>query len=278
MAKDLTGRLTLITGAARGIGLATAEAFLRAGAPVAICDIDEQTAASAAESLRHIGPDVRSYRLDVRDREAWEVLVDRLESERAPVDILVNNAGIMPICPFLEEDPVLNQRQIDINLHGVSNGMHTVLPRMRARGWGHVTNIASVAGKVGTPYIAFYSATKFAVIGLTEAVRYEMRDTGITFTYVMPALVDTELISGTGRPVWPPPAKASDVAAAVVSSAQKGKVDVFVPRVARIAAILPALLPRAVYERIGDLLEMGNMFENVDPSGRSAYRDRIRAH
>src|SRR5204863_696097 len=108
----------------------------------------------------------------------------------------VNNAGIMPVGPFLEESDEAAIRQLDINVHGVIFGMKEAVPRMLARRSGHVLNLASTAGKVGVPHLATYCATKHAVVGLSETMRAELRHSGVEFTCVMPALVDTELTSG----------------------------------------------------------------------------------
>ena len=113
--------------------------------------------------------------------------------------MLINNAGIMPLGPFAEEDDATARRMIDINVHGVIFGTKLAIPGMRQRGSGHIVNIASQAGKAGIPGGATYCATKHAVVGLSEAVRAELRDTGVEVSVVMPAVVDTELGSGLAR-------------------------------------------------------------------------------
>lgn len=272
----ITGRLALVTGGARGIGRAIASALLEAGAPVAIADLDELAGRAAAEQLAHLGPEVRAWPLDVTDGEAFEELIARVEREQGPVSILVNNAGIMPVGPFLEQPPSHDQRQIEINVFGVIHGMRAVLPRMLARREGHIVNLASVAGRSGTPYAAVYSGAKHAVVGLTEAVRHEVRDRGVELSYVLPAFVDTELISGTGRPRWPAPLRPEDVAQAVVRRAlERRRVEVYVPRLARLSKILPAVLPRPVYERIGVAFGLADMFAQIDPAGRARYVQRV---
>ncbi len=114
---------------------------------------------------------------------------------------MINNAGIMPVTPFVEESEESIHRQIDINLHGVITGTQLAIERMRPRGRGHIVNIASQAGKGGLPGIATYSATKHAVVGLTEAVRWELRGSGVETHCVMPTVVNTELTSGVSHPL-----------------------------------------------------------------------------
>ena len=192
----LAGQTAAITGGARGIGRATAQAFLRQGMRVAIGDVDFQAAQQTAEEL---GSSAVALGLDVTERESFAAFLDGAEEQLGPLDVLVNNAGIMPLGRFVDEDDLTTQRMIDINLHGVIFGMKLALARMVPRDRGHIVNIASQAGKFGAPGGATYSATKHAVVGLTEAVRGELRMMGanIDLSYVMPFVVNTELGSGT---------------------------------------------------------------------------------
>jgi hypothetical protein len=270
----LTGRVAVVTGGARGIGRATTEALLRAGCSVAIADCDALTARSAARDLSTEGR-VLAYALDVTDLAAFKALVTRVEEELGHVDILINNAGIMPLGGFLDLDPSVDRAQIDVNLYGVINGMRAVLPGMVGRNRGHVVNIASVAGRIPVPHASVYAATKHAVIGLTESVRAEYDGTDLRFSYVMPALVDTELILGAGRPSFPPALTPKEVACGVLRALETGRVEVYLPGFSRISKILPALTPRAMYEPVGRFLGVDKMFSTVDDAARSTYRERI---
>ncbi len=272
----IAGRLAWVTGGARGIGLSTARALVAEGLRVVLTDIDADAVDGAAVDLGGADRGVLAVALDVTDAVAFGEAVERVQRTEGGIDILINNAGIMPVGPFLEQDPYMDDRQIAINLGGVIAGMRAVLPGMLARRRGHVVNIASVAGKMGIPGIATYCATKHAVVGLTEAVRQEHLDSGVSFSYIMPSLVDTELTAGTGRLRYPPPSSPSDVANAVLYCLRTGQVESFVPRLARLAAILPALVPRPVYERVGRLFGVHEMFADVDGASRSRYRERIR--
>ena len=271
-ARTLERRTVAITGGARGIGKATAAALVRAGARVAIGDLDVALARSTAEEL---GSGVRAYELDVTSRPSFAAFLDAVERDVGPLDVLVNNAGIMPISPLLDEDDATAVRLLDINVHGVIFGMKEALPRMLPRGGGHVVNLASVAGKAGFPHLATYCATKHAVVGLSEAMRAELSDTGIEITIVMPALVNTELTSGVqaGRGVRK--AEPEDVADAIVEALRRPRLEVYVPSsVGRIKRFLE-LLPRPAAEAVARFFESDKVMVRADMAGRAAYERRI---
>ncbi len=272
---DIAGRVALVTGAARGIGRATAAALLETGARVALTDVDGSLVSITAGTLDPRRTRTRAYGLDVRDADAFTEVVRRTEHELGPIDILVNNAGIMPIGRFTDMDPDAIKMQFDINVFGVMNGMRAAIPHMRRRKRGHIVNIASTAGKIGMPYAAAYTAAKHAVVGLTEAVRREEADQGIAMSYIMPVPVNTELISGSKRMRWPPIQEPEDVAKAIVAAIRSGAVDVYVPKGARWGQILQAITPRPFYERVGHLLGMDRLFGEVDEVARASYRRRV---
>ena len=144
---------------------------------VAIGDLDVEAARATA---RELGPTAVALSLDVTERESFARFLDDAETQLGPVDVLINNAGIMQIGRFMDEDDLTARRMVDINIHGVILGMKLGLERMVPRGHGHIVNISSQAGKFGAPGGATYSATKHAVVGLTEAVRGELRLMGVT--------------------------------------------------------------------------------------------------
>lgn len=271
---DFQGRRALVTGAARGIGRCIVSALLEQGCRVVLTDVDTALLQETANALDPHGERTLALELDVTDASRWAQVVETVTKQWGGLDILVNNAGIMLLGKYLELEPRLDRRQLDINVFGVMNGQRAVLPGMLARGSGHVVNIASAAGQVGVPFAAVYSATKFAVVGLTEAVAYEYRDSGVGFTAVCPSVVETGLIDGAGRPRWPPVAKPEQVAKAVIRAIEGGKELVFIPRVARLSAILPAILPRRVARKVAEFLKMGDMFDEVDSAARDSYRNR----
>ena len=272
--KSLNGRVVAITGAARGIGRATAAALVRQGARVGIGDIDLELARKTAAEL---GDAVRAYELDVTSRPSVAAFLDAVERDLGPLDVMVNNAGIMPIGSFVEESDASAVRQLDINVHGVIFGMKEALPRMLPRGGGHIVNLASVAGKGGFPHLATYCATKHAVVGISEAVRAEYRDAGIEVSLVMPSLVDTELTSGVKAGRGIDKARPEEVADAIVEALQTSRFDVFIPRsVGRITKVM-SMLPRRAAEGVGRLLDADKVMAQADMGARRAYEDRAAA-
>ncbi len=186
-------RTVAITGGARGIGYQTAKELIRRGHRVAIGDIDE---ARAKEAAAELGVKVVT-RLDVTEPDSFTTFLDLVERELGPLDILINNAGIMPTGHAHEEDDAVTRRQVEINVLGVIFGTKLALQRMLPRRTGHIINTASLAGELAVPGLATYCATKFAVIGFTEAARLEYRKSGVRLSTVRPTFTNTELVAGT---------------------------------------------------------------------------------
>jgi NADP-dependent 3-hydroxy acid dehydrogenase YdfG len=270
--KNLSGKVAAITGGARGIGLATAKAMSGRGMRVSIGDLDADLAQQAAEEL---GGGAIATELDVTDRESFEAFVDETERSLGPLDVLVNNAGIMPVGPFLEETDETAHRQIDINVHGVIYGMKIAIPRMIERGSGHVVNVASAAGKGGFPGIATYCAGKHAVVGVSEAVRGETRDTGVELSVIMPTFVNTELISGAQKARFVKVPEPEDVADAIVDAIEHERFDVWVPRETGGINKFMQILPRRGREAVARLLKADTVLTEIDEEERAAYEKRI---
>lgn len=271
--RSLNGKVVAITGGARGIGKATATALVRKGCRVAIGDLDLTLAEETAAGL---GGGTVALALDVTDRASFEAFLDEAERQLGPIDVVVNNAGIMPVTPFVEEKADSVRRQVDINLHGVLTGTQLAVERMVPRHSGHIVNIASQAGKAGIPGIATYSATKHAVVGLSEAVRAELRETGVEIACVMPTVVNTELTSGVGQK-WVKPVEASDVADEIVDALEVPRFDVFVPRANGGLYRFMGLLPRGWREAIGRAMKVDKLMLEVDHGARRAYEERAAA-
>jgi NAD(P)-dependent dehydrogenase (short-subunit alcohol dehydrogenase family) len=271
-AGPIAGRVVAITGAARGIGRATAAALAREDARVAIGDLDAELAGRTAAELGCV-----AHELDVTDPASFERFLDWVETEAGPLDVLVNNAGILHLGPFVEEDEAATRRQVDVNLMGVIHGTRLGVRRLRERGGGHLVNVASSAGKVTPPGIATYVATKHAVVGLTEAVRLEQRGTGIDFTIVMPGVVKTEMIAGYASSPVVAEVEPDDVAAAIVAALRRPRVDVFVPRSLGRVNRAMQLLPRPAREWVGRRLGVDRITWDADRSARRDYEARAAA-
>jgi NADP-dependent 3-hydroxy acid dehydrogenase YdfG len=269
--RSLQGRVVAITGGARGIGKATAEALVRKGAKVAIGDLDKTVAEQTAEQ---IGGGTLALELDVTDRDSFEGFLDQVEERLGSLDVLVNNAGIMPIGPFVEESDRTAHMMVDINVHGVLYGMKLALPRMQRRNSGHIVNIASQAGKGGIPGGATYCGTKHFVVGASEAVRAELRETAIEISCVMPAVVNTELGSGLQETRAIKKLEPEEVADAIVGCLERPKFDVWVPRESVGIYKIMQLLPRGGREAIARMLNADKVLAAPNKQERAAYEDR----
>jgi 3-oxoacyl-[acyl-carrier protein] reductase len=213
---ELTGRVALVTGGSRGLGRADALALARAGADVAIADIqlesDESGDAerygalaqvaraqgivyteSTVGEIRALGRSAMAVKCDVTDREQVDAAVARIAEELGPVDVLVNNAGTLDhVAQFHQQAPELWERDLRVNLTGAFNCAQAVWPGMRERGWGRIVNMASVAGTLGGFGQASYSTTKAGLLGLTRTLALEGARHGITANAIVPGIIGTE--------------------------------------------------------------------------------------
>ena len=274
--RTLAGKVVVITGGGRGIGAATASALARQGALVAIGDLDLDVAKQTADDL---GGDAIALPLDVTDLAGFTRFLDEVEQQLGPIDVLINNAGIMPIGMLADESDRSTRHQLEINLHAVIHGTREAVLRMRPRGSGHIVNIASAAGKAGFPGVATYCATKHGVVGLSEAVRMELRGTGVEVSVVMPAIVRTELTSGVEDARFIKSITPEDVAGAIVKALLRPRFEVYVPAsLGPINRFTRALLPRRVAEGIVRALKGDQVMVNAAHSAaRKDYEARADA-
>jgi NAD(P)-dependent dehydrogenase (short-subunit alcohol dehydrogenase family) len=193
---NLSGATVLVTGAASGIGRATALEAARRGADLALCDVDEKGLAETAESARALGRDVTAQLVDVSDREDMGAFAERVHARVEAVDLLVNNAGVGLGAGFLDSTLEDWDWIVGVNLMGVVHGCHFFVPAMVRRGrGGHVVNVSSAAGYFASAPLCAYSTTKFGVLGLSEALHQELRPHGIGVTAVCPGIIDTPITS-----------------------------------------------------------------------------------
>jgi NAD(P)-dependent dehydrogenase (short-subunit alcohol dehydrogenase family) len=200
--KDFAGKTAFITGGAGGIGFAMARAFGRRGMKVAIADVEADTCAKAVDALKADGINAIGMPCDISDREQYAEAAERTLAEFGKVHILCNNAGVSRAGPIETIASSDWDWVIGVNLKGLVQGLQLLLPQMKAHGEeGHIVNTASVNGVVGSPLAGPYSATKFAVVGLSEVLAAELKETPIGVSVLCPSWVKTRMLdNGRNRP------------------------------------------------------------------------------
>jgi NAD(P)-dependent dehydrogenase (short-subunit alcohol dehydrogenase family) len=200
--EQLEGRVAVITGGANGIGLGIARAFAAAGARLALFDVEEGALEAAQLDLAGRGADVIGVRADVSDPASMDAAARQVEERFGRVHVLCNNAGVLVQRPLAESSSADWRWLVGVNLFGVVNGLERFLPGMRAHGeGGHVVNTSSVAGLLALPGLGVYSATKFAVLALSETLRAELAPEGIGVSVLCPGGVRTRIHeAGRNRP------------------------------------------------------------------------------
>ena len=192
---DLTQRCAIVTGGARGIGLAIARRLLQSGAGVSLWDVDAAALAQAAQELKPLGGVVHTATVDVTNAESTEAAAAASAKALGKLDILVNNAGIAGAnAKTWETNPADWSRVISINLTGPFLCCRAVIPHMLANGYGRIVNIASIAGKEGNPNAAHYSASKAGVIALSKSLGKELATSNITVNAIAPAVIATDIL------------------------------------------------------------------------------------
>ncbi|GAB3307242.1 SDR family oxidoreductase [Hymenobacter tenuis] len=192
----LTGKNALITGAGKGIGRAIALALAKEGVNVALLARTESQLREVAQEIEALGVKAVTLVADVADRAAVEAAVNQALSTLGSLDILINNAGIGTFAKLVDMDPAEWEKIIQVNLMGTYYTTRAVLPQMIARETGDIINIASTAGQRGAATTSAYSASKFAILGLTESLMQEVRKQNIRVSALTPSTVATELAIG----------------------------------------------------------------------------------
>lgn len=244
----LNGRVAYVTGASRGIGSATAQALSRRGATVGLIarngsDLDEVKSRLSLNSAAAVA--------DVSDRDELNGAIDHLTDAIGPPDILVNNAGIGAYAAMLEESAETFERLMRVNYLGTVYATLAVLPGMAERRRGHIVNVASVAGRLGAPFEAAYSGSKFAVVGLSESLSAEMAPFGVEVSLVNTGPVATGFTDARGVPFQrkiPRPQKPSRIADAVLHAIESGRFEQTIPRWLRLGIVTRAVAP-GLYRR-----------------------------
>jgi NAD(P)-dependent dehydrogenase (short-subunit alcohol dehydrogenase family) len=252
------GKVVAITGAARGIGRATADELIRRGAQVAVGDLQ---------------PPDDGFEVDVADRGSFERFLDAVIERFGRLDVLVNNAGIMIVGPLDAAEPGRASKVMDVNVKGVMYGMQLAVPRLGAG--GHIVNVVSSSAWIAPPALAAYAASKHAARGLTDAVRDEVRRAGIAVTGVYPGLVDTDLAVGTRPARGAKRISPDEVARAIAGAVERPRPEVFVPRsLGPLLRTYQALPPRG-RALLGRAFGIADLYATVDPESRAAYEQSL---
>jgi len=193
--KDLRDKIAVITGAGSGIGRGTALALAGAGMDIVLADIDDRSATTVADEVQSLGRRTLVAPTDVTDRGAVETLAEKAYSEFGAVHVLHNNAGVAIFLPIESMSDADWEFQLGPNLRGVINGLQAFLPRFKAQdGEKHIVNTASMAGMFSPPGLGAYAATKFAVVAISEALRFEAAADNIGVSVLCPGVVATNLV------------------------------------------------------------------------------------
>jgi NAD(P)-dependent dehydrogenase (short-subunit alcohol dehydrogenase family) len=200
--REWAGKVAFVTGGASGIGLGMAEAFAARGMRLVLADIETDALSAAVRQLEGAGAEVIGVTCDVSRRASVESAAEQAQARFGKVHVLCNNAGVSPTGALDESRPEDWQWALGVNLMGVVHGIQMLVPAMKAHGeGGHVVNTASIAGLVALPTLGIYTATKYAVVGISETLRAELAPFGIGVSVLCPSFVRTRLAdSGRNRP------------------------------------------------------------------------------
>jgi NAD(P)-dependent dehydrogenase (short-subunit alcohol dehydrogenase family) len=271
----IDGYKAVVTGGAMGIGLATVKRLLEQGCTVTIWDLQEKALQQTEDELNDWKPKLFFHQCDVTDRKKVYELAAKAFEEMGRIDILVNNAGIVHPGYFHETDDEKHVKTYDVNIVSMIYTINSILPRMYDQNSGIIVNISSAAGVIGVPMMASYSASKWAVMGLTEGLRHEAknRNKKVRFVSVHPGYVAKGLfegakLKGMGSIVTPRIKSHDVIARAIVNSGiRKKKNVIYRPRSVRLAVMLRGIFPDKVFFALMRILNVHSSMESW--AGRS---------
>jgi NAD(P)-dependent dehydrogenase (short-subunit alcohol dehydrogenase family) len=269
--QSIIAKTAIVTGGTRGVGRALAFALAAKGIRVGLCArSDEEARATAAA----VGPGGFGRRVDVANAADVAAFIDEVERHFGPLDILVNNAAIMPVGRLEEEPDETTQRILDVNLAAVIFSMKEAARRMKARGSGHIVNVVSAAGWVAGGGAATYCASKFGVVGYSEAAALELASAGVHVSVVAPGVVATELSAGVQemrglRTVTP-----EEVAGTVIDVLEYPRFAAYVPKRIGLLTKTSAVLPYRLRHGLLHLTKTGTAVLESDMRARQEYEAR----
>jgi NAD(P)-dependent dehydrogenase (short-subunit alcohol dehydrogenase family) len=255
------GRSVVITGGSRGLGLVLARALAREGARLSLIARDRRALEDAALELRGMGADVLAVACDVSSRVDVEHAIEEVVQRYGAVDVLINDAGVIQVGPIENMSLTDFQQALDVHLWGAVYTIWAALPQMRRQGGGRIVNIASIGGKIAVPHLLPYTVSKFAVVGLSEGLRHELRKDNIKVTTVCPGLMRTgshvrALLKGQHENEYGwfavlsssrlTSMDADRAAAQILDACRRGDAELIVTTQARLAVLLNGLMPNVV--------------------------------
>lgn len=268
---DFQGKTVLITGGSRGLGLVLARALAERGARIAICARDEEELKRAEEDLRSRGARVFTAVCDVRNQSEVERTVEAICNHYGQIDVLVNNAGMIQVAPLENQTQEDFADAMAIHFWGAFFMMQAILPEMKRRGDGRIVNVSSIGGKMPVPHLAPYCASKFALVGLSSAMRTELIKDNIFVTTVCPGLMRTgspvnAIFKGQNEKEYAwfsisdalpfTSVSAENAAAQIIEATRNGRAELIISPQAKLAAKLNALFP----ELTSDIAAFANGF------------------
>ncbi len=261
----IPGKTALVTGAGMGMGRALSLLLAADVSKLVLVDINEQSLAKTADEAKASGAEVFTYSCDISDQAAVDKLKDKVHADAGPVDILVNNAGIVIGGDFLDVPMNMHIKTMQVNAIGVMLMTGAFLPDMVEKQAGHVVQVASASGLMGVAGVSSYTASKHAVVGLTETLRYEMRKkpelSDIHFTTVCPSFVSTGMFEGSKPPFLTSFLTPEQMAQKMYSAIKLNRIMLVEPFLANSTLILKALLPTVIFDWLQGLFGVDSAME-----------------
>ena len=276
-AYSFQGKVVVITGGSRGLGLAIARILAREGARLAICSRTVQQLKTASEELTSLGAEVQAVPCDLTDRKQAEAFIQSVKNHYGQIDVLINNAGIIQAGPLEAMTVEDFEKAMKTHFWAPLYTMLSVIPEMKARGKGRIVNIASVGGKVSVPHIVPYSASKFALVGLSRGFGHELKKDGIKVTTINPGLTRSGsnvnvLVKGQAEKEYAwfttmgnsllTSSSVENTARQVVEACRNGETEVLTNLPARLLTLANDLFP----ELTSDILSFSSQYILPDPT------------